>query len=132
MGGLVTSGYLVPISTSSIDLPINLPVNERSLDSEIIRLSKQYAVNEKTVRKIIQCESRMYPKAVNENKDKNGITWSKDWGPMQINDYYHNTEMSKLNLDIHDEYDSLEYGIKLLATQGTKPWTASEKCWSKI
>lgn len=106
--------------------------DDRTLDGEIIRLSKQYAVNEKLVKKIIKCESQMYDEAVNHNLDKDGKVWSSDYGPMQINNYYHESIMETMGLDIHDRYDSLEYGIKLLAKYGTKPWNASRKCWSNI
>lgn len=34
-------------------------------------------------------ESNYNPKAVGENRDANGIVWSRDWGIAQINDYFH-------------------------------------------
>jgi hypothetical protein len=37
----------------------------------------------------VQVESGFNPKAVGENKDKTGKVWSRDWGIVQINDYYH-------------------------------------------
>lgn len=100
----------------------------KTIDSEITRLSVEYKVDEKLVRAIIKCESSMYGSAINHNKI-DGVVWSSDWGLMQINDYYHKDTMLKLGLDIKDEYDSLEYGIMLLANEGTKHWKASESCW---
>jgi hypothetical protein len=50
---------------------------------------------------------------------------------MQINDYFHKDKMNSMGLDITNRYDSLRYGIMLLAQQGTQPWKASEWCWSK-
>ena len=102
-----------------------------TLDSEITRLSKQYAVNEKKVRAIIKCESQMYGSAVNHNLDSSGKVWSSDFGLLQINDYYHEDAMNKLGLDIHDQFDSLEYGFLLISKQGYKPWTASIGCWQE-
>ena len=101
----------------------------KTLESEITRLSAEYKVDEKLVREIIKCESSMYGNALNENKDENGIVWSVDRGLMQINDYWHKDTMIKLGLDIENEYDSLEYGIMLLAKEGTKHWKASSSCW---
>lgn len=102
----------------------------KTLDSEITRLSVEYKVDEKLVRAIIKCESSMYGSAINHNKI-DGIIWSSDWGLMQINDYYHKDTMIKLGLNIENEFDSLEYGIRLLSLQGTSPWSASKACWSK-
>ena len=95
-------------------------------------LSTKYKVDYKLVNKIITCESSMYSSAVNENiSSTTGKVWSRDWGLLQINDYYHEKVMSKIGLDIHNEYDSLEYGIMLLSKVGTSPWKASSKCWLK-
>jgi hypothetical protein len=104
----------------------------KTLDSEINRLSIKYNVSSTTAKAIITCESSMYPKAINENVDENGIVWSKDYGWFQVNDYFHEATMTKLGLDIHDQWDSLEYGFMLLKSQGVKPWKASSKCWSKL
>lgn len=102
----------------------------RTLDSEITRLAKQYSVNEKKVRRVIACESQMYGSAVNHNLDSSGKVWSSDYGPMQINDYFHEDTMRKLGLDIHNQWDSLEYGFILISKGGYKYWKASSGCWS--
>lgn len=104
----------------------------KTLDSEINRLSIKYNVSSSTAKAIISCESSMYAKAINENVDKDGIVWSRDYGWWQVNDYYHEDTMTKLGLDIYDQWDSLEYGFILLKSQGTKPWKASLQCWSKL
>ena len=101
----------------------------RTIDSEITRLAKQYLVNEKKAREIINCESQMYAKAINENKNKDGKVWSRDFGPWQVNDYWHEKTMEKKGLDIHDEFDSLEYGFMLISKEGDRHWKASSKCW---
>ena len=117
---------------------INTPVlpeiiyveTEKTLDSEIDRLSIKYGVSSSVVRAVIKCESSMYGGAVNKNRDKNGEVWSVDYGPLQVNDYYHEKTMLKLGLDIHNQFDSLEYGIMMMKSQGLQPWSASKKCWS--
>lgn len=105
---------------------------ERTLTSEINRLSIKYKVSSTTATNIIKCESSMYGKAINENIDKDGNVWSRDYGPMQVNDYYHKETMQKLGLDIYNQWDSLEYGFMLLAKNGTSDWNASRSCWSKL
>lgn len=104
----------------------------KTIDNEITRLSKVYNVDEKLVRAIIKCESRNDSTALNPNINKQGIVWSIDWGSMQINNYFHADSMNKLGLDYFDKYDSLEYGIMLLSTEGTKHWKSSYSCWSKL
>lgn len=101
----------------------------RTIQSEINKLSVEYKVSSSTISEIVKCESSMYGTAINHNLDKNGKIWSSDYGPLQINDYYHEDRMNKLELDIHNQWDSLEYGIMLFKEQGTKPWSASKKCW---
>lgn len=103
----------------------------KTIDSEITRLTKEYKVDEKLVRAIIKCESQNNSKAINPNIT-DGKIWSIDWGSMQINSYFHFTSMEKLGLDYYNEYDSLEYGIMLLSTDGTRHWQASKTCWSKL
>ena len=108
------------------------PENEivdRTLDGEIDRLSIKYNVASSTARAIIYCESRMYGSAVNVNYS-NGVAWSIDSGPFQINDYYHKDTMTRLGLDYYNQWDSLEYGFILLKDQGLSPWKASKGCWS--
>jgi hypothetical protein len=119
-------GYLIGNTTT-----VRAEDRVKTLQSEIIRLSTKYKVDSKLVSKIIKCESSMYSSAINENIGKDGKVWSRDYGLMQVNDYYHEADMKKLGLDIYNGYDSLEYGIILLANKGTKPWSASKFCWNK-
>lgn len=105
---------------------------EKTIDSEIDRLSIKYGVASSTARAIITCESQMYGSAVNYNRLKDGSIWSEDRGPFQINDYFHKDTMTKLGLDYYNQYDSLEYGFILLSSQGVGPWKASRACWIKL
>lgn len=104
----------------------------KTIDSEITRLTKEYKVDEKVIKAIIKCESQNNSKAINSNKDSKGKIWSIDYGAMQINNYFHFDTMNNLGLDYYDEYDSLEYGIRLYSIEGLKPWGASKQCWSKL
>lgn len=110
---------------------VTTPESQKTLDEEIKRLSKKYGQDKKLVRKIIDCEGRLYDNGeweVHQNYDK----WmSKDFGPIQINDHWHKEKMDKLGMNIYDWRDSLEYGVMLLKNQGLEPWNASRVCWSK-
>lgn len=104
----------------------------KTIDSEIDRLSIKYSVASSTARAIIKCESSMYGEAINRNRLPDGTIWSSDYGPFQVNDYYHKDIMKELGLDIYNQWDSLEYGFMLLSRTGVEPWKASRGCWSKL
>lgn len=55
---------------------------------------------------------------------------NRDTGVMQINTYYHGTTAEKLELNLEDIYDNMEYARYLYEKQGTQPWSASAPCWS--
>lgn len=119
-------------------LPLNLAVAEfrvpftnKTIDEEISRLSIKYRVDSDTARAVIQCESQMNGSAINENKDENGITWSKDIGLFQINNYFHEKTMNDMGLNINNQWDNLEYGFILISKQGLSAWKASKSCWLK-
>jgi len=104
----------------------------KTFDSEVTRLALKYGQSEKLARKIISCEGKLYKvRGNNINYTKSGVAWSVDVGWWQINDYYHKKTAIKRGLNIYNEWDNLEYGFWLLKTQGTPPWSASKKCWSK-
>jgi len=105
-------------------------IPEKVINNLIARYVLEYKVDGSIINKIIKCESSNNPYATNTNY-KDGIAWSKDFGLMQINDYYHKDTMSKLGLNIENPQDSLKYGFILFKSQGTTPWSASKKCWSK-
>lgn len=89
---------------------------------EIERLARLYKVEVDVARKIIQCEANF--KHVTGTRAKVG----QDIGRFQINDHFHEERAAKLGLDIHDPEDNLKYGMRLLAEEGTEPWSASRKC----
>jgi hypothetical protein len=115
-----------PQPTEEILLPVHI-----TIDEHVSNKSKELGLDEKLVFEVIRCEGTLYPNKTNENKNKNGIVWSRDWGPLQINDYYHSATMKKRNMDIHNQYDSVTYGLEMMKKEGTKPWKASKHCWNK-
>lgn len=124
-------GLSVGTATATAPQAVTQPA-ERTLTSEVYRLSIKYSLASTTVMAVIKCESSMYGGAENHNKDAQGNTWSVDKGYLQINDYYHRGPMLKLGLNIDDKWDSLEYGFILMKTQGLKPWSASKYCWQSM
>jgi len=77
------------------------------------------------VREIAWCESRMQLHAKNHNA--NGTV---DRGLLQVNSI-HKEAAEDMGLNLAWGPDRLEYGVALLANQGTAPWYASEDCWNK-
>src|SRR3990167_11102923 len=78
---------------------------------------------DRTLEKIVFCESSGNKNAVNSNR--NG---TKDWGLLQVNDV-HRKRMAEMNLNIENPDDSYAFGLILYEEQGTKPWKSSERCW---
>ena len=126
---LISLSFIIIQPSVAIADPV---VETKTIDSEINRLSIKYSVASSTAHAIITCESSMYGEAINRNRSSDGTIWSSDFGPFQVNDYFHEKTMTNLGLDIHNQFDSLEYGFMLLHSQGVGPWKASSKCWSKL
>ena len=141
---LLISSILVFTPVTIVDIPLQpviRPVVETSsasttlktFDTEITRLAQKYGKSEKVARAVIKCEGQMYKaRGNNINYDKLGNAWSKDIGWWQINDYWHEASAMDLGLDIHNEFDNLEYGFILWSEQGLKPWSASQYCWQPL
>ncbi len=113
-------------------------ISETLTDSEIFT-TKDQTVMEKYLRQVFaddpvlvevaRCESnfRHYDK---EGKILRGIVDKADIGVMQINERYHASTAEKLGLDIHTITGNVAYAKYLYEKEGTKPWSASQKCWS--
>jgi len=102
-----------------------------TIDEQIRIRSLELGLDEALVRDVIRCEGTMYPTTPNRNIDKLGQVWSRDWGPLQINDFYHEATMRKQGRDIHNNMDSLNYGLEMMQKEGMRPWKASKHCWDK-
>jgi hypothetical protein len=90
---------------------------------------RQVFADEPILVEIARCESNF------RHYDKDGMVVkgrvdSADIGVMQINERYHADTAEKLGLDIHTITGNIAYAKYLYAKEGTKPWSASEKCWS--
>ena len=103
------------------------PIEEMTFDQKISAYARQYSVNEKKVRAIIQCESGFNQNAKNVNK--NGTI---DYSIWQINDYYWGEFFLEKGYDITKPEDNLKAGFLLYSLYGDKPWIWSKPCWSKM
>lgn len=79
---------------------------------------------------IARCESGM--RQFDENGEVlRGKVNKSDLGFFQINAYYHLESSKKAGFDIYTEEGNIGYALWLYKKEGTQPWKASEKCWSK-
>lgn len=99
----------------------------KTFEGEVSRLAEKYAQKEEVAKKIIWCESRNNPRAINE-KAVVGV----DVGYWQINTHFWEAEMLRRGWNIHDEWDNLEAGFWLIKEQGTRPWNWSKHCWGSL
>lgn len=110
------------------------PVPEKVVEEQVV---------DRTLEAIILCESGGNPRAVGinyrtvktVNPDGKPIefkeAWSRDWGLLQVSDYYWKEEMEEVGLDITNPVDSFIFGKMLYEKQGVAPWSASAKCRDK-
>lgn len=118
-----------PVAPTTQQVPQEVPM---TLETQVIRLAKEYKQDPILALKIIKCEGMRYGSlGNNKNLDANGKVWSTDIGPWQINDYFHERRALEMGLNIHKDEDNLRYGFILMSEQGTRPWTASSYCWNK-
>lgn len=79
---------------------------------------------------IARCESRF------RQHDGNGEVLrgeqnSLDRGVMQINEFYHDENSTKLGYDILTLEGNTSYARHLFEKYGVKPWKSSARCWGK-
>lgn len=90
-------------------------------------LRKEY-IDTPILVEIARCESNF--KQFDKNGDVvRGIVNSADIGVMQINEMYHDKTAKILGYDLHTIAGNIAYAKHLYEEQGSKPWSASRKCW---
>lgn len=97
---------------------------ERTLKEYIAFEAKQHGIDPKTALAVSYCESRYY-----ENATGTQAAVGKDIGMFQINTYYHESKAQKMDLNIYEPRDNIEYAMWLMERQGLQPWSASKSCW---
>lgn len=90
---------------------------------------RQIYANDPILVEIARCESNFRQFDEHGNVIL-GVANKADVGVMQINEKYHAETADKLGLDLHTVQGNVAYAKYLYEKEGTKPWSASEKCWS--
>lgn len=131
------------VETVLVSAPVTMPVVVRTVPvvkkgtlaevEEMVHKLNTTGFGDDFILKIIKCEGELYNNEWQPNYNiRNGVVWSTDYGPLQVNDFYHKKDMEKLGLDITVWQDSLKYGLMLLKRDGTRHWNASRDiCWNK-
>lgn len=79
---------------------------------------------------VARCESRFRQHDIN-GEVLRGEENSLDRGVMQINEFYHDENSTKLGYDILTLEGNTAYARYLFEKYGVKPWKSSAKCWGK-
>lgn len=102
------------------------------VEAEIHRLAPIIGVDEKLTVALSQCEAGLKApdrKLIDPYATGTQAVLGIDYGPLQVNSYWHEKEMRREGLDIKKWQDSLLYGMKMLKWNGTVHWEASRYCW---
>ncbi len=133
-GNINAQTYLVPADITAEDVETTEASDEQNrsfTDSKVIEayLRKEFADTPILV-DIARCEStfRQFHK---DGTVVRGRVDSDDVGVMQINTRYHGDKAKEMNLDLNTIEGNTTYAKYLYNKFGLKPWSASEKCWSK-
>ena len=79
---------------------------------------------------VARCESGFRQVDAKDGQVLRGVVNKADVGLMQINEAYHGEKAKSLGLDLETVDGNLAYAKYLYDKEGTKPWSASAKCWT--
>ncbi len=116
-----------PITTSPIEKVSTVEETEKE---KLERYLKEHFADTPILLEIARCESTLTHFG-KDGKVIRGLIDDADVGVMQINERYHLETSKKLGYDIHTVEGNVGYAKYLYEKSGSKPWTASSKCWSK-
>lgn len=89
---------------------------------------REYFKETPILAEIARCEST-FRQVGKDGKVLRGEANKSDLGLLQVNEYYHGEKALDLGFDLSTVNGNLAYGKYLYDKEGTKPWSASEKCW---
>jgi hypothetical protein len=110
----------------TIALNVLLLIGQHDFTDTLVTKAEHYEVDPTLAASIIYCESRGNPQVIHTNK--NG---SKDTGLFQINDI-HTKEAIRYGDNLMTVEGNLNFGMRLMAKEGIRPWSASHHCWKKL
>jgi len=123
----------VPTERSIYDTVVGRPMESQVTHAQWLRRSavwfeaKNMGVDPQLAVDIAWCESRWREYALGT-----AAVVGVDKGDLQVNSYYHDDPMRDMGLNPNTPSDLLFYGLTLLKNDGTRHWSASEFCWSKL
>jgi len=115
------------IENSASALPA---VQEVTSSTNVEDYTRSYFKDTPILAEVAKCESK-FTQLDKNGKVVRGRINRADVGVMQINEYYHLDQSKKIGMDIYTLEGNLAYGKLIYDKYGTKPWSASEKCWGK-
>ena len=104
-------------ATTAVEKPVTLENYVRA-----------YFVETPILAEIARCESR-FRQVGKDGQVLRGEVNHSDVGLLQVNEYYHGEKALDLGFDLSTVNGNLAYAKHLYDKEGTKPWSASEKCW---
>jgi hypothetical protein len=130
---LLISSLYGPVTAIAQDVNGSVNTQSQTAIEKPVTLAKyvqEYFAETPVLAKIAFCESTL------RQVDKGGeILRGKvnpdDVGLMQINEVYHGDKAKALGMDLETVEGNLAYAKHLYDLEGTAPWNASKKCWSK-
>ena len=128
----------MPVIETEVTVAQPVPKEVRAEDYQPITDSKNierfindYFADIPILAEIAKCESR-YRHLNKSGAVLKGDRNSFDRGVMQINILYHAKTLERLELDVHDLDDNVQYARYLYEKEGAKPWMSSSSCWAKF
>lgn len=101
----------------------------------VVKAKEQVDFITPELKAICACESvgdwTAEPKHLKNGNVLRGRLTPEDVGACQINEYYHLENSKRMGFNIYLWTGNVGYANYLYATQGTRPWNASKKCWNK-
>jgi hypothetical protein len=89
---------------------------------------REYFIETPILAEIARCESS-FRQVGKDGKVLLGEVNKSDLGLLQVNKYYHGEKAEDLGFDLETVDGNLAYAKYLYDKEGTKPWSASQKCW---
>jgi hypothetical protein len=92
---------------------------------------REYFIETPILAEIARCESTFRHIDKKTGQVLRGVVNKSDVGLLQVNEYYHGQKAGDLGFDLTTVDGNLAYAKYLYDKEGTKPWSASQKCWDK-
>lgn len=121
--GIAVAQDLSNSESTQSDTAIAMPI---TLESYV----REYFIETPILAEIAKCESR-FRQVGKDGEVLRGEVNNSDLGLLQVNEYYHGEKAQDLGFDLTTVNGNLAYAKYLYDKEGTQPWSASKKCWSK-